>query len=170
MSKTTVNPIEEGFNTLTPHLICRDATAAMDFYKRAFGAVEVMRLAGPDGKLMHGSMKIGDSMLMLAEESPNWKSFGPQTFNGSPVTIHLAVADVDAAMARAAKEGANVTMPAADMFWGDRYGKLLDPFGHIWSVATHIRDMSHDEIAKAGMEMMKNMSANCPDAGATTAK
>lgn len=155
MAKSAAKPIEEGFHSITPHLICRDAAAAIDFYKRAFGAEEKMRLPGPDGKLMHASMKIGDSLLMLAEESPDWGALGPQALKGSPVTIHLSVADVDKVFARAVSAGAKETMAVADMFWGDRYGKLQDPFGHHWSIATHIRDMSHDEIVKAGAEAMK---------------
>jgi PhnB protein len=111
--------------------------------------VEAMRLPGPQGKLMHAMVRIGDSALMLVDEFPEWGSLGPTTLKGSPVTIHLSVVDVDAAVARAVAAGAKVTMPVADMFWGDRYGQLEDPFGHHWSVATHTRDLSPDEILQA---------------------
>ncbi len=166
MSKKAVKPVEEGFHSITPHLVCRNAVAAIDFYKRAFGAEEIMRLVGPDGTLMHGSIKIGNSILMLTDEMPQWGSLSPLSLKGSPVTVHLAVPDVDATFARAIKEGAKSTMPVADQFWGDRYGKLQDPFGHVWSVATHVRDMTHDEIMKAAEEAMKSM-ANCPEAKAS---
>jgi uncharacterized glyoxalase superfamily protein PhnB len=145
----TVSPIPEGMHSLTPHIVCRDANAAMDFYIRAFGAVDHGRLPGPDGKLMHGMMQIGDSWLMLVDENPEWSMNSPLALGGTPVTLHLYVADADAALARAVEAGATLTMPAADMFWGDRYGQLRDPFGHTWSIATHIRDVSPEEIQAA---------------------
>lgn len=145
----TVSPIPEGMHSLTPHIVCRDANAAMDFYVRAFGAVDHGRLPGPDGKLMHGIMKIGDSSLMLVDENPEWSMNSPLALGGTPVTLHLYVADADAALARAVDAGAMLTMPAADMFWGDRYGQVRDPFGHTWSIATHIRDVSPEEILAA---------------------
>jgi uncharacterized glyoxalase superfamily protein PhnB len=169
MSKASVKTVPDGFHSLTPHLICSDSAAAIDFYKRAFGAEEIMRMPGPDGKLMHASVRIGDSILMLADEMPKWGALGPTSLNGSPVTIHLAVADVDAVFARAIAAGAKPTMPVADMFWGDRYGKLKDPFGHDWAVATHIKDMTHDEMIAAGAAAMKAMS-NCSEAGTPAAK
>ncbi|MEK6261778.1 MAG: VOC family protein, partial [Planctomycetota bacterium] len=129
-----------------PHLICAGAADAIEFYKRAFNAVELMRMAGANGKLMHASLRIGDSMLMLVDENPDWGCLGPKSLNGSAVTIHLQVENVDAAVAQAVAAGAKVTMPVADMFWGDRYGQLEDPFGHRWSVATHTRDLTHAEI------------------------
>ena len=131
-----VKPIPDGMHSLTPHLVCADASAAIDFYRRAFGAEETARLPGPGGRLMHAAVRIGDSTLMLADEMPEWGSLGPKALKGSPVVIHLYVADVDAAVAKAVAAGAKVTMPVADMFWGDRYGQLEDPFGHRWSVAT----------------------------------
>ena len=143
-----------GLQSLTPHLTCAGAADAIAFYKKAFNAVEQMRLPGPDGKVMHAAVKIGDSTLMLADEFPDHGSFGPKALKGSPVVIHLASKDVDATMAQAVAAGAKVTMPAADMFWGDRYGQLEDPFGHRWSVATHTRDMTPDEIMS---EMAKAM-------------
>jgi PhnB protein len=146
MTATNVKPIPDGMHSLTPHLVCADAAAAIEFYKTAFGAVELTRLPGRGGKLMHGSVRIGDSVLMLVDEMPEWGALGPKSLKGSPVTIHLYVIDVDAAVAQAVAAGAKVTMPVADMFWGDRYGTLEDPFGHRWSVATHTRDLTPAQI------------------------
>ena len=142
--------IPEGMHSITPHLVCAGAAKALEFYQKAFGATEVGRLPGPDGRLMHAAMKIGDSTVMLADEMPEWGSLGPKALKGSPVTIHIYVEDVDALVARAEKAGAKVTMPVADQFWGDRYGKLEDPFGHHWSVATHVRDVTPDEMPEWG--------------------
>jgi uncharacterized glyoxalase superfamily protein PhnB len=149
MAQPHVEPVPDGMHTITPHLVCRDAVAAIAFYQKAFGAVELARLPGPQGKLMHAMLRIGDSPLMLVDEFPDWGALGPQSLKGSPVTIHLYVADVDAAVERAVTAGARLTMPVADMFWGDRYGTIEDPFGHHWSIATHIRDMSPEEIQAA---------------------
>ena len=148
-----VKPIPDGMHSLTPHLVCADASAAIDFYRRAFGAEETARLPGPGGRLMHAAVRIGDSTLMLADEMPEWGSLGPKALKGSPVVIHLYVAHVDAAVAKAVAAGAKVTMPVADMFWGDRYGQLEDPFGHRWSVATHTRDVTPDEMKQAMAQM-----------------
>jgi len=145
----SVKPIPDGMHTITPHLVCDGAAAAIDFYKNAFGAVELARMPGPGGKLMHAAVRIGDSPLMLVDEFPDYGVVSPKKLGGSPVTIHLYVADVDSFFARAVAAGAAVKMPVQDMFRGDRYGQLTDPFGHIWSVATHIRDMSPEDIAKA---------------------
>jgi PhnB protein len=153
MSEPTVKPIPEGTRSLTPHLVCAGAAEAIEFYKKAFGAVEEGRMAGADGKLVHASLRIGDSRLMLVDENPAWGAFSPQSLKGSPVTIHYAVEDVDAMVDRAVAAGAKVTMPVADAFWGDRYGQVEDPFGHHWSLATHIRDVSPEE-AKAAMRQM----------------
>jgi len=147
--------IPEGMHSITPHLVCAGAAKALDFYQKAFGATEVGRLPGPDGRLMHAAMKIGDSTVMLADEMPEWGSLGPKALKGSPVTIHIYVEDVDALVARAEKAGAKVTMPVAEQFWGDRYGKLEDPFGHHWSVATHVRDVTPEEMKKAIASMQK---------------
>jgi uncharacterized glyoxalase superfamily protein PhnB len=151
--------IPQGMHSVTPHLVCAGAAKAIEFYKAAFGATETARMPGADGRLMHAAVKIGDSQVMLADEMPEWGSLGPKSLKGSPVTIHLYVDDVDSFVARAAKAGAKVTMPVADQFWGDRYGKLEDPFGHHWSVATHVRDVSADEMQKAMREMEKSMKA-----------
>ena len=153
MASQSVNPIPEGMHTVTPHLICAGAGDAIDFYKKAFGATETSRMPGPGGKLIHASIRIGDSAVMLVDEMPEWGSLGPKALNGSPVVIHLYVDDVDAFAARAVAAGAKVTMPVADMFWGDRYGQLEDPFGHRWSVATHVRDVSPADMQQAMQKM-----------------
>jgi PhnB protein len=155
MTKSQVKAIPEGMHSVTPHLICAGAAEAIEFYKRAFNAVEISRLAGPEGRLMHASIRIGDSTIMLVDEAPQWGMLGPKSLKGSPVTIHLYVDDVDAFSTHAAAAGARITMPVADMFWGDRYGRLEDPFGHLWSVATHVRDVSPEEMRNA----MSKMSA-----------
>jgi PhnB protein len=145
---TMTAAIPAGFHSITPHLVCAGAADAIHFMARAFGAVEVSRLAGDDGRLLNAQLRIGDSMLMLVDEFPEWGTAGPKALQGSPVTIHLFVDDVDAVVARAVAAGATVTMPVADMFWGDRYGVLQDPFGHLWSVATHQRDLTPQQIAE----------------------
>jgi uncharacterized glyoxalase superfamily protein PhnB len=149
--------IPQGMHSVTPHLICAGAAKAIEFYKQAFGAEESARLPGPDGRLMHAAIRIGDSQVMLVDEMPEWGALGPKSLKGSPVTIHLYVDDVDAAVARAVKAGAKVTMPVADQFWGDRYGKLEDPFGHHWSVATPVREVSMEEAQKAMNQMASSM-------------
>ena len=149
MSKTTVKPIPDGMHSLTPYLVCAGAADAIAFYKKAFNAVEGGRLPGPEGKIMHAMLRIGDSALMLTDEWPGMDAFGPKTLKGSPVTIHLYVTDVDAAFAQAVAAGAKVTMPLAEQFWGDRYGQLEDPFGHRWSLATHTRDVKPEDLAQA---------------------
>lgn len=160
MNLAPVKPIPDGMHSLTPHLVCAGAADAIGFYTAAFDAVEVSRLAGPDGKLMNAMVRIGNSALMLVDEMPEWQSFGPKTLKGTPVTIHLYVTDVDATFAQAVAAGATVRMPVADMFWGDRYGIVIDPFGHQWSIATHKRDMSEAQMR----EEMAKMAPGCPDA------
>lgn len=154
-----VNPIPEGMHSVTPHLVCAGAAEAIEFYKKAFGAVEGARLPGPDGKLMHAMIRIGDSAVMLVDEMPQWGALGPKSLKGSPVTIHLYVEDVDAVVKRAVSLGAKVTMPVDDMFWGDRYGKLEDPFGHHWSIGTHKRDVTPEEMQQAMRGMAQTMKA-----------
>jgi PhnB protein len=160
MSKSKVNPVPNGMHAVTPHLVCAGAAEAIEFYKQAFDAQEAMRIPGPGGKLMHACIRIGDSAIMLVDENPDWGIVGPKSLKGSPVTIHLYVEDVDATVERAVAAGAKVTMPVEDMFWGDRYGKLEDPFGHYWSVATHLRDMTPEEIQQAAQKMFANA---CPE-------
>jgi PhnB protein len=149
MTTQSAKPIPEGMHSVTPHLICAGAAEAIEFYKNAFGASEVSRMPGLNGKLMHASIRIGDSMLMLVDEMPERGSFGPKALKGSSVVIHLYVDDADALTRRALAAGATITMPVQDMFWGDRYGQLEDPFGHRWSVATHVRDVSQADMEKA---------------------
>ncbi len=149
MSPSPASPIPNGMHTITPHLVCREVAAAIAFYCKAFGTVELERLPGPEGKLMHAMIRIGDSNLMLVDEFPGCGSLGPQSLKGSPVTIHLYVTDVDATVERAVAADAKVTMPVADMFWDNRYSKIEDPFGHPWSIATHPRDLSPQEIQVA---------------------
>ena len=152
MSKSHVKPIPDGMHTVTPHLICDGATDAIEFYKKAFNAVELGRVPGPQGKLLHALIRIGDSTVMLVDEFPDWGSIGPKSLKGSPVTIHLYTQDVDALFKQAVAAGAKVAMPVEDMFWGDRYGKLEDPFGHHWSVATHVRDVKPEELKEAAQK------------------
>jgi len=150
---TKVKQIPDGMHSVTPHLICAGAANAIEFYKKAFNAVEEVRLAGPQGRLMHAMIRIEGSAVMLVDEMPEWGALGPKSLKGSPVTIHLYVEDVDAFVKRAVAAGAKITMPLDDMFWGDRYCKLEDPFGHHWSVATHLRDLSPEEIKQAMQKM-----------------
>ena len=149
MSTPAVKPIPEGMHTLTPHIIVAGAAEAIEFYKKAFNAVEQVRLPGPGGKIMHASLKIGDSTLMLVDEMPDCGALGPKSLKGSPITVHLYVPDVDATVAQAVAAGAKVTMPVADMFWGDRMGALTDPFGNKWNLAQHMKDLSPEEMKKA---------------------
>ncbi|HZO21711.1 MAG TPA: VOC family protein [Steroidobacteraceae bacterium] len=149
MSTPSTQPIPPGMHTVTPHLICDGASEAIEFYRKAFGATETSRLPGPGGKLMHASIRIGDSTVMLVDEMPQHGALGPKALKGSPVTVHLYVEDADAFAARAAAAGARVTMPVTQMFWGDRYGQIEDPFGHRWSIATHVKDVAPGDMRKA---------------------
>ena len=151
---TSMKSIPDDMHTVTPHLVCAGAAEAIEFYKKAFGAEELMRLPGQDGKLMHASVRIGDSRVMLVDENAQWKIFGPKTLKGTPVTIHLQVPDADAVFERATKAGAQVIMPLADMFWGDRYGVVADPFGHHWSIATRQHELTHEQIQAAAAKQM----------------
>ena len=148
---TQANP--DGMSAVSPHLVCDGAADAIDFYKKAFGAEEMVRLPGPDGKLMHGCIRVGGGTVMLVDANKDWGMLSPKSLNGSPVTIHVYVPDVDAFVAKAVEAGAVVTIPVQDMFWGDRYGVLKDPFGHNWSIATHQRDVTAEEI-RAAMQKM----------------
>ena len=143
-----VKPTPEGYHTATPYLIVRDATRAIEFYKKAFGAKELMRMADPSGKIGHAEIKIGDSPIMLADEVPGMGYRSPESLGGSPVSILLYVEDVDAVFNQAVAAGAKVQRPVADQFYGDRTGGVTDPFGHVWYVATHIEDVSPEEMRK----------------------
>ena len=153
----SVKPVPDGYHTLTPFLTVRDAARAIEFYKQAFGAVERGVMKGPDGKIMHAELKIGDSIIMLSDEFPEFGSVSPQTIGGSGMGLHIYLDGVDAAFDRAVKAGAQVEMPVMDQFWGDRYGKLKDPFGHKWSIATHTKDLSMDEMKHGMDEAMAKM-------------
>lgn len=153
MDMPRVKPIPDWMHSVTPHLVCAGAADAIEFYKKAFNAVELMRLPGPNGRLIHASIKIGDSTIMLADEYPDWGSLGPKARGGTSVTIHIQVEDVNAVVAQAVAAGAKITMPVDNMFWGDRYGQIEDPFGHSWSIGTHIRDVSAEEMQKAADAM-----------------
>ncbi|MFY9744231.1 MAG: VOC family protein [Candidatus Sulfotelmatobacter sp.] len=153
----SAKPIPEGYHTLTPHMTVRDAARAIEFYKQAFGAIEKGVMKGPDGKVMHAELRIGDSVFMLADEFPEFGSLSPQSSGGSGMGLHIYTEDVDSAFDRAVKAGSAVEMPVTEMFWGDRYGKLADPFGHKWSIATHKRDVSMEEMEEAQKAFMSRM-------------
>ncbi len=136
----TVRAIPEGYHTVTPYMTVRDAARAIEFYKRAFGAVEIAVHPGPDGKIMHADLRIRDSVLMLADQDRQFGSLSQESAGGG-VGLHIYTEDVDSAFDRALKAGATVEMPVGDRFWGDRYGKLVDPFGNRWSIGTHTRDL-----------------------------
>ena len=152
---------EMGMGLLSPHLTCRDCAAAIEFYKQAFGAEEMMRLPGPDGRLLHAAVRVNGSMVMLNDEYPEMGGHSPLALGGSPVTLHLMVDDADAVAARAVAAGAEITMPVADQFWGDRYGVVKDPFGHLWSIATPIWPPKSPEEMEAGLKAsMEEMSGS----------
>ncbi len=146
--KKQVTAVPEGHHTASPYLVIRDASRAIDFYKRAFGAQELFRMPQPDGKIAHAEIKIGDSVIMIGEESPQMNAQSPQALKGTPVSIFLYLEDVDSVFKKAIAAGGKQDAPVQDMFWGDRYGKLTDPFGHQWQLATHIEDVAPEEMAK----------------------
>lgn len=148
-------PIPDGYHTVTPYLIVNGAARAIDFYKQAFGAVEMMRLAGQDGKIRHAEIKIGDSPIMLADEFPDMGFRGPQALGGSPVGMALYVEDVDVLFDQAIRAGGKVTRPLQDQLYGDRSGTLVDPFGHVWTITTHKEDLSPEEINRRFEEFSK---------------
>ena len=153
----SVPAIPKGYHTITPYMTVRDAARAIEFYKQAFGAKEKGVMKGPEGKVMHAELVIGDSTIMLADEFPEFGSLSPQSIGGSGTGLHIYIEDVDSAFDRAVQAGATVEMPVADMFWGDRYGKLRDPFGHKWSIGTHKADLSMEEMKKGMDETMAKM-------------
>jgi PhnB protein len=150
-----VKPIPDGYATATPYLIAKDAARAIEFYKQAFGATELLRCADPNGRVGHAEIKIGNSILMLADEFPEMDVRGPLSLGGSPVGILLYVEDADARFNQAIAAGATVKRPMKDQFYGDRSGTLTDPFGHVWTIATHVRDVPHDEILRQMASMTK---------------
>ena len=143
-----VKPVPEGYHTATPYLIIKGAAAALEFYKKAFGATELLRMPKPDGRIGHAEIKIGDSIIMLADEFPEIGARGPESYGGSPITIMLYVADVDAVFNRAVAAGAKVERPVANQFYGDRTGGIIDPFGHKWYLATHVEDVPPEELVR----------------------
>jgi PhnB protein len=161
MAKST-NPVPQGFHSVTPHLILDDCNKAIEFYARAFGAERVLVMPGPDGKVVHGEINLGDSKIMMSDEMPPMPGMpgvykSPKTAGLSTAGIFLYVPDVDASFDRATKAGCTVRMPPSDMFWGDRFGQLIDPFGVTWSLATHVEDLSREEIGKRQKEFYAKM-------------
>lgn len=147
-----------GYHTVTPTIIVRNAAEAIEFYKRAFGAEEVSRVAGSDGVVMHAEIRIGDSIVMMGEESEQWGTRSPLSTNGLPISLHLYVPDADAAFERALRAGAKVRYPLENAFWGDRYGKVTDPYGHEWGIATHVKELTPAEMERAAGEWMAQAS------------
>ncbi len=154
MNKAAQKAAEKGMHSLTPHLVCDGAADAIEFYKKAFDATEMMRLPGPDGRIMHAAIRINDSSVMLVDENRKYEMLGPKLLGGSPVTMHLIVDDADAAAERAVNAGAIIIMPVVEQFWGDRYGVVEDPFGHRWSMATPKKEMTPAEIIEAARNVM----------------
>lgn len=150
-----MKPIPDGYHTVTPYLITHDSAAAIEFYKEAFGATEKMRLSGPEGKVMHAEIIIGDSHVMLADEFPDMDIRGPKTLGGTPASLLIYVENVDEVFAKALAAGAVEKRPLCDQFYGDRSGVVEDPFGHQWSIATHIEDLTQEELDRRFTEMMK---------------
>ena len=155
---SAVKPVPDGFNTVSAYMVVRNAAEALEFYNKAFGAETVSRMPGPDGKsTMHAEMRIGDSMVMLTEENLQWGTKSPLTLGGCGVTLHIYVADADALFKRALAAGCKERFPIMDAFWGDRYGKLTDPYGHEWGIATHKEDLTHEQCAKRAAEYFASM-------------
>lgn len=154
MTTSLAIPGPHGMSAVTPHLTCAGAANAIEFYKNAFGAEEKYRLSSPDGKIMNAMITIGGASIMLVDEMPQRGALGPLALKGSPVTIHINVSDADAAAAQAVAAGATLTMPVADQFWGDRYGIVQDPYGHKWSIAQRLRNMTPDEMHAAMLQFM----------------
>jgi PhnB protein len=156
---TRIKPVPEGYHTLTPHLVVQGAGQAIEFYKKAFGAEEIIRLTGPDGEsIMHAEIRIGDSKLFLGEECPEMGGSGPLNLGGTPIVIHIYVEDVDMAFDRAVTAGAQVRVPLEDAFWGDRYGQVTDPFGHRWSLASRKEDLTAAEIGERAKAFFSSCS------------
>ena len=154
-----VRPIPEGYHSLTPYLAVEDAARAIEFYKDAFGAEEIHRMPGPDGSIAHAELQIGDSKLMLSDPFPQSNVRPPSERGGPTASVFMYVDDADAVFEQAQTAGATVSMPLEDMFWGDRFGSITDPFGHEWSIATHIEDVSPEEVAERGKAAMAEMGA-----------
>jgi PhnB protein len=154
-----VKPVPEGYHSVTPYLAVDDAAAAIDYYKKAFGAQERVRMTGPDGRIGHAELAIGDSLIMLSDPMPQGSTRPPGDLGGTSGSVFLYVPDVDGVVQKSVDAGATVTMEVADQFWGDRFGVVTDPFGHVWSIATHVEDVPPEEMeerAKAAMAAMSN--------------
>ena len=148
-----VEPVPEGYAKITPYLVVRDCAAAIEFYKKAFGAEEIFRMLMPDSdRIMHAEIKVNGTPVMMTEEVPEWGSQSPLDLGGTPVSLHLYVSDIDSVYTRAQEAGCEPVMPPQDMFWGDRFGRLKDPYGHSWSIATHVRDVSPEEMAEGAKQ------------------
>jgi PhnB protein len=143
-----VKPIPDGYHNVTPYLYVRNAAGAIEFYKNVFGATEIMRMPGPDGRIMHAELRLGDSVVMLADENPHMGIMSPQTVGGFSAGMLLYVPSVDAVVKRAVENGAKALRPIKDQFYGDRSGSILDPFGHMWTVSTHVEDVAPEEMKK----------------------
>jgi PhnB protein len=152
-------PIPEGYHTVTPYLAVDDAAEAIEYYTKAFGAKERARMETPDGKIGHAELEIGDSLVMLSDPFPQASTRSPKELGGTSVSVFMYVEDVDAVVKQAVDAGAKVTMEVADQFWGDRFGTVADPFGHVWAIATHVEDLTADEIAERGKAAMAAMSS-----------
>ena len=151
----SVKPIPEGYHSVTPYLIVSDAAGAIEFYKKAFGATELVRMPAPGGRVGHAELRIGNSRVMLADEFPDMGARSPKAFGGSPVSLHLYVDDVDAVAKRALAAGAKELRPVKDQFYGDRLGSVTDPFGHIWHISTHKEDLSPEELKRRAAKAMQ---------------
>jgi PhnB protein len=152
----SVKPVPDGYHTVTPYLYVRDAAAVLEFYKRAFGAVELFRMDGPDGLIGHAELQIGSSRIMLADESPRMQAWSPLHYGGASSSLMLYVENVDEVVANAVAAGAKLTRPVADQFYGDRTGGIADPSGQCWYIATHIRDVSPEELQKGAAAAASN--------------
>jgi len=153
-----IKKIPEGYHSITPVLIVKDGNAAIEFYKKGFDAEERSRMKSPDGRVAHAELKLGDSIFMLSDEYPEMKCHSPNTIGGSPVSMYVYVEDVDELFIKAVSAGAKVLDPVKDQFWGDRHGRLEDPFGHLWSIATHKKDLSEEEMKRAAEAAFSQMS------------
>jgi PhnB protein len=155
-----VNPIPEGYHTVTPYLAVDDAAEAIEYYKKAFGAQERVRMNTPDGKIGHAELEIGDSLVMLSDPSPQASTKPPKELGGTTASVFMYVEDVDAVVKQAVDAGATVEMEIANQFWGDRFGTVADPFGHLWSIATHVEDVPPEEMAERAKAAMAAMSSS----------
>jgi len=155
-----VKPIPEGYHTVTPYLYIRGAASAIDFYKNIFGATEIVRMPGPNGQIMHAELRIGDSVIMLADENPQMGALSPQSIGGVSSAFYVYLANVDAVVQKAVAVGAKLARPVKDQFYGDRSGTVIDPFGHKWSIATHVEDVSPEEIGKRAAAAMSQAAGS----------